>query len=159
MSSILRLWAFVTRDYKSPDLTYTTANPAIWSCVEASIAITSACLPSMKPFFTAVRSTYRKLRTKYSSSSLNSPSSGSPYRRMGFLRGRQPNLLPHVRLETKDVKQGSSSGKSWWRGFLRPDTAPTASTVRTGYWDVMTLFRTGHSESVVQSKDQSEGRL
>ena len=78
---------------------------------------------------------------------------------MGFLRGRQPNLLPYIRFETKDAKQGSSSDKSWWREKRRPDTAPTASTVRTGYWDVMTLFRTGHSESVVQSKDQSEVQL
>ena len=75
---------------------------------------------------------------------------------MGFLRGRQPNLLPHMRFETKDASSGS---KSWWRGFLRPDTAPTASTGRTGYWDVMTLFRTRRSESVVQPKDQSEGQL
>ena len=80
MSSILRLWAFVTRDYSSPDLTYTTANPAIWSCVEASIAITSACLPSLRPVFAAMGTTYSNLRTKQS----NSFSSGS--RRTGFSR-------------------------------------------------------------------------
>lgn len=80
VSSVLRLWAFVTRKYNSPDMTYTTANPAILYCVEASIAITSACLPSLKPFFIAVRSTYRTL-IRQSSPSLTSLSSGSPSQR------------------------------------------------------------------------------
>ncbi len=72
MSSILRLWAFVTRNYSSPDLTYTTANPAIWSCVEASIAVTSACLPSLRPIFAAMGSTYSRLRSKRSTHSRSS---------------------------------------------------------------------------------------
>ena len=54
----------MTRDYASPDLTYTTANPIIWSCVEASIAITSACLPSLRPVLTSIGATYSKLVSK-----------------------------------------------------------------------------------------------
>ena len=161
VSSILRLWAFVTRDYKSPDLTYTTANSAIWSCVEGSIAIISACLPSLKPLLIAVRSTYRKLRTRTSPSSLDFPSSGSySLRRMGFFLGdHQPKLLPNIHSETGSTKQGSSSYRRW-RGWLtRSEASPPASTVRTGYWDVMSLFRIGHSERIAESKDQSEGQV
>ena len=55
VSSILRLWAFMTRDYSSPDLTWTTVNPSIWSCVEGNIAIISACLPSLRPILAFVR--------------------------------------------------------------------------------------------------------
>ena len=68
-------------------------------------------------------------------------------------------VLPHIRSETSNTKQGRSNGTRWWRGFLQPETAGTASTFRTGYWDVMSLFHTGHSESIVQSKDRSEGQL
>ena len=66
VSSIIRLWAFMTRDYASPDLTYTAAKPALWSCVEASLAISAACLPSSWPVFTAIGTTLAKLKTKLS---------------------------------------------------------------------------------------------
>lgn len=69
------------------------------------------------------------------------------------------SILPHTRSETSNAKQSRSSGTRWWKALLQPETARTASTTRTGYWDVMSLFRTGHSESVVQSKDPSEGPL
>ena len=68
------------------------------------------------------------------------------------------SVLPHTSSETSNAKQSRSSGTGWWKGILQPKTARTASTVRTGYWDVMSLFRTGHSESIVQSKDRSECR-
>ena len=55
----------MTRDYMSLDLTYKTANPAIWSCVEASIAITSICLPSLWLIVAAIETTSSKLRTRY----------------------------------------------------------------------------------------------
>ena len=58
--------------------------------------------------------------------------------------------------EPRNAKQTKFSGRRWWRGLLQPETetAHTASAVRTGYWDIMSLFRTGHSESVSQSKDR-----
>lgn len=69
------------------------------------------------------------------------------------------SILPHTRSETSNAKQSRSSGTRWWKALPQPETARTASTTRTGYWDVMSLFRTGYSESVVQSKDPLEGRL
>ena len=69
------------------------------------------------------------------------------------------SVLPHTRSEPSSTKRSRFSGTTWWKGLLQPGTKRTASTGRTGYWDVMSLFRTGHSESVIQSKDRSEGQL
>lgn len=69
------------------------------------------------------------------------------------------SVLPHTRSETSNAKQSSSGGTRWWKAFRQPETTHTASTLRTGYWDVMSLFRTGQSESIIQSKDRSEGQL
>ncbi|KAF6225196.1 hypothetical protein HO133_010393 [Letharia lupina] len=69
------------------------------------------------------------------------------------------SMLPHTCPETSNARQSKSSGTRWWKAFLQPETAPTASTTRTGYWEVISLFRTGHSESIVQSKDRTEGQL
>ena len=65
-------------------------------------------------------------------------------------------VLP-TRPEPRNAKRTKLSGRRWWRGLPQPETetAHTVSTVRTGYWDIMSLFRTGHSESVSQSKDRS----
>ena len=108
VSSILRLWAFVTRDYSSPDLTYTTANPAIWSCVEASIAITSACLPSLRPVFAAMGTTYSNLRTKYpksrSSSSRRTVSSRNQSKAaVGGPQLREASSETSDKIELRDV--------------------------------------------------------
>ena len=67
-------------------------------------------------------------------------------------------ILP-TRSEPGNAKQTKFSGRRWWRGLAQPETetAHTTSTVRTGYWDIMSLFRTGHPESVSQSKDRSQG--
>ena len=80
VSSALRLWAFMTRDYSSKDHTYTAADSAIWSCVEISIAITSACLPSLRPIVTTIEGGLSKLRSRYSKSlSSSSESERSRY--------------------------------------------------------------------------------
>lgn len=68
------------------------------------------------------------------------------------------SVLPHTRPETSNVKRSESSGRRWWKGLKQPETGRTASTVRTGYWDVMSNFRTRHSESVIQSKDLLESQ-
>lgn len=68
------------------------------------------------------------------------------------------SVLPHTRPETSNVKHSRSNGRRWWKGLKQPETARTASTVHTGYWDVMSMFRTRHSESVIQSKDPLESR-
>lgn len=67
------------------------------------------------------------------------------------------SIIPRTRSEPSNAKQTKFSSRRWWRGLTSPETetAQTASTVRTGYWDIMSLFRTGHSESVSQSKDRS----
>ncbi len=66
--------------------------------------------------------------------------------------------LLHTRSETYNAKQSSSSATKWWK-FLQPQISRTASTVRTGYWDIMTLFHTTRTESVIQSMDRSNGQL
>ena len=67
------------------------------------------------------------------------------------------SVVQHTGSEPSNAKQTKFSGRRWWRGLPQPETgtAHTASTVRTGYWDIMSLFRTGHSESVSQSKERS----
>ena len=69
------------------------------------------------------------------------------------------SILSHTGFNTCDTEQSNPSGTRWWKALLQPRKARTASTTRTGYWDIMSLFRTGHSESVVQSKDSSEGQV
>lgn len=68
------------------------------------------------------------------------------------------SVLPQTRPETSNVKHSRSSGRRWWKGLRQPETGRTASTVRTGYWDVMSIFRTRHSESGIQSKDPLESQ-
>ena len=41
------------------------------------------------------------------------------------------------------------SGKPWWKTPWKPDTD------RTGYWDMMSLFRSGHTESMARSNIQT----
>ena len=69
------------------------------------------------------------------------------------------SILPHTRSEASNAKRRRSSGTRWWKSIRQPETTHAASTTRTGYWEVMSLFRTGHSESIVQSKDRSDGQL
>ena len=64
-------------------------------------------------------------------------------------------ILPNTRGETSNAKQSASSGTQWWKALLQPETARTASTTRTGYWDIMSLFRSGHFESVEGSVGRS----
>ena len=59
------------------------------------------------------------------------------------------SISPHRHAETGSAAQ-RSSGLPWWKAILQPETARPTSTFRTGYWEVMSLFRTGHSESVIQ---------
>lgn len=49
IASIVRL--VVLFDIKRNDLTYTSALPQLWSCVEASFGVISACVPSLTPLF------------------------------------------------------------------------------------------------------------
>ena len=71
------------------------------------------------------------------------------------------SVVLRTRSEPRNAKQTKFSATRWWSGLPQPETetAHTASTVRTGYWDLMSLFRTGHSESVSQSKDRSQGHF
>lgn len=66
------------------------------------------------------------------------------------------SVVLRTRSEPRNAKQTKFSSRRWWRGLSQPETetAHIASTVRTGYWDIMTLFGTGHSESINQSKDR-----
>lgn len=69
------------------------------------------------------------------------------------------SVLSHPLSVNSNAEGSRSNGTRWWKRLRQPETAHTASTFRTGYWDVMSLFRTGHSTSVIQSKDQSEAQL
>lgn len=62
------------------------------------------------------------------------------------------SVLPHT------VRHSRLIGRRWWKGLKQPETARTASTVRTGYWDVLSMFRTRHTESFIQSKDPLESQ-
>lgn len=62
-------------------------------------------------------------------------------------------LSPPRNAETGNAAQ-RDSGLPWWKAILQPETARPTSTFRSGYWDIMSLFRTGHSESVIQSNDR-----
>ena len=68
------------------------------------------------------------------------------------------STFPHTNGETGNTAQ-RSSGLPWWKAILQSETARPTSTFRTGYWEVMSLFRTGHSESVIQSNDRSKAGL
>ena len=72
-------------------------------------------------------------------------------------RDAELGLPNDIRSETSNANQSRSIGTRWWKGLLQSEIAGTTSTTRTGYWDVMSLFRSGHTESVVQSKDHSAG--
>jgi hypothetical protein len=47
--SIVRIIELIDNGMKSHDLTWQYSSPAIWTCVEANIAIVSACLPLFRP--------------------------------------------------------------------------------------------------------------
>ena len=68
------------------------------------------------------------------------------------------SILPHRNAETSNTAQ-RSSGLPWWKIIFPPEKARPTSTFRTGYWDVMSFFRTGHSESVILSNDRSKAEL
>ena len=68
------------------------------------------------------------------------------------------SISRHRNVETGNTAQ-RSSGLPWWKAILQPETARPKSTFRTGYWEVMSLFRSGHSESVMPSNDRSEAEL
>ena len=69
------------------------------------------------------------------------------------------SILPNTHCEYNDAKPSRSRGTRWWKAFRQPDTARTASSTRTGYWDVLSFLRTGQSDSVAQSKDRSDSQL
>ncbi|KAI0912463.1 hypothetical protein F4823DRAFT_622903 [Ustulina deusta] len=54
IASILRLVSTVPRNIY-PDPTWNTVDQAIWADLEADFAIISACLPTMRPFWLAIR--------------------------------------------------------------------------------------------------------
>ena len=55
ISSILPLRAFLTGDDTSKDLSWTIANSVVLSCVEGSLTIIAACLPSLRPILGCLR--------------------------------------------------------------------------------------------------------
>ena len=78
----MRLWAFVVHDYSQLDFTYSTSSLTIWSCVEVGIAVTCACLPSMKPVFSGVRTWYTRQTSERLTSGRSSPSNPSRHHLM-----------------------------------------------------------------------------
>lgn len=65
IASIVRL--IVLFDIKRNDLTYTSSLPQLWSCVEASFGVISACVPSLTPLFLLlIHKTPTRMRQKRS---------------------------------------------------------------------------------------------
>ncbi|KAI1428107.1 hypothetical protein F5Y12DRAFT_782831 [Xylaria sp. FL1777] len=75
IASILRLVAVVTES-TGPDITWNIINQATWAVVEADFAIISACLPTLRPFWLAIRPK-RSSTTKSTSSSTGPISKGT----------------------------------------------------------------------------------
>ena len=127
MSSILRLWSFVTHDYSSPDVTYTTANIVIWSFAEVGLAITSACLPSLRPIVTASISKYIKLRTRYRASSWGRRQVTIPRQRPNLFklhaRNRLSETSDHVELHNTESVQPITNDHNFLESATENHTA------------------------------------
>ncbi|KAI0514755.1 hypothetical protein F5B22DRAFT_647233 [Xylaria bambusicola] len=76
IASILRLVAVLTQP-TGPDFTWNANNVAVWAVVEADFAIISACLPTLRPFWLAIRP--KQLLTAQSVPLSSDPSSKSRY--------------------------------------------------------------------------------
>lgn len=62
--SIVRLQAMIKMADAGPDLTYNHPPVIVWTCIEAAVGITAACLPNLRPLFRVRQSGFwTKLRS------------------------------------------------------------------------------------------------
>ncbi|KAJ5765374.1 hypothetical protein N7520_004933 [Penicillium odoratum] len=66
---IVRLWVMIELTKAGPDITYNQAPTAMWTCLEAAVAIVGACLPNLRPLFKfSTRGFWTQLRSSRGSS-------------------------------------------------------------------------------------------
>ncbi|KAI1157677.1 hypothetical protein F5B18DRAFT_644061 [Nemania serpens] len=128
IASILRLVAVVTES-TGPDISWNLINQAIWAVVEADFAIISACLPTLRPFWLAIRPK-RPLAGQSASSSSGTRTKGSYQRRTPRTWGA--SLLSPTVLDEDEV--GPFSGVNGavaddLRNGLVPDSGQAHTTV------------------------------
>ncbi|KAJ5528055.1 hypothetical protein N7513_012214 [Penicillium frequentans] len=79
---IVRLWVMIELTKSGPDITYYQAPTAMWTCLEAAVAIVGACLPNFRPlfkfgsgFWTQLRSSRASSKAHLNSATMNNTSS------------------------------------------------------------------------------------
>ncbi|KAI0191586.1 hypothetical protein F4808DRAFT_476119 [Astrocystis sublimbata] len=128
IASILRLVSVVTES-SGPDITWNIINQAIWAVVEADFAIISACLPTLRPVWLA-------LRRKGSTEDKSSGSSSNPYSK-GSYQKRAPrtwgaSILNPTVLDEEDAKPFNGANgavEDDLRNSLVPDNQQVHTTV------------------------------
>ncbi|KAI8944588.1 hypothetical protein F4801DRAFT_599516 [Xylaria longipes] len=128
IASILRLVAVVTES-TGPDISWNLINQAIWAVVEADFAIVSACLPTLRPFWLAIRP--KRSLTGQPASSSSGPSSKGPYQKRAP-RTWGASLLKSTVLDEEDTRPFSGANgavEDDLRNGLVPDSQPVHTTV------------------------------
>ncbi|RWA04860.1 hypothetical protein EKO27_g10242 [Xylaria grammica] len=128
IASILRLVAVVTES-TGPDISWNLIGQSIWAVVEADFAIASACLPTLRPFWLAIRS--KRSVTGQSTSSSSGPGPNTPYKKRAP-RTWGASLLKSTVLDEQDAQpfsgvNGAVEGDL--RNGLVPDSQQPHTTV------------------------------
>ena len=126
----------MVRDYSSPDLTWTTVDPSIWSCVEGSFAIISACLPSLRPILTYLRTGSATPTTKTEAS------------RAALARGESRGVQP---IRSMSMSRPLQISDDQLRGSSFEDACRNNDSTR-GFWESGRAEQRGDS-----AKGQSRG--
>ncbi|KAI1201560.1 hypothetical protein F5X97DRAFT_338501 [Nemania serpens] len=150
IASILRLVAVVTES-TGPDVSWNLINQAIWAVVEADFAIISACLPTLRPFWLAIRP--KRSSAGQSASSSSDPSTkGSHQKRAPRTWGA--SLLKHTVLDEDEARPFSGVNgavEDDLRNGLVPDCRQAHTTVIIPLSEVETQKHKDPREIQVQS--------
>ncbi|KAF2962768.1 hypothetical protein GQX73_g10803 [Xylaria multiplex] len=135
IASILRLVAVVTES-TGPDISWNLINQAIWAVVEADFAIISACLPTLRPFWLAIRP--KRSATNQSASSSSVPGLKTSYQKRAP-RTWGASLLKATVLDEQDAQPFSGVNgavEDDLRNGLVPDSQRSHATVLIPLSDV-----------------------
>ncbi|KAI0869291.1 hypothetical protein GGS24DRAFT_512193 [Hypoxylon argillaceum] len=128
IASILRLVALVTES-TGPDISWNIINQSIWAVVEADFAIISACLPTLRPFWLAIRP--KQFLTGRPTASLSIPNSKTSYQKI-IPRTWGASLLRSTVLDEQDAQPFSGAHQAVeddLRNALVPDNQQATATV------------------------------
>ncbi|KAI1146945.1 hypothetical protein F4825DRAFT_472058 [Nemania diffusa] len=128
IASILRLVALVTES-TGPDISWNIINQSIWAVVEADFAIISACLPTLRPFWLAIRP--KQFLTGRPTASLSIPNSKTSYQKI-IPRTWGASLLRSTVLDEQDAQPFSGVHQAVeddLRNALVPDNQQATATV------------------------------